>query len=321
MAGYKSVPDHIIEEIQALDGEDFKIGVSRVAAMEALDVGKMKRLGVSTSGEDIEVTSPLLPDGPGRWANWNRKGRVIPRPDWPKQTRTWTTTSPNFGDAGRYGYSSQMHSRDKQATQTLHGKAFAFDVAAKKRPDGKVVVDFMLEPVFAASVDLDSPDLLMAVSLTREVVGTPRVFSANARCTDWQNSQNFDWEFLPVDHTGAAPDYDVVADTLGIPRNSSMRDTFQDRYSQIREMEPISIRYGNTGFVRYVAFEFDNAVVLENYYYGNAAYVMYEDWEALSKRTRLDLLADPSARFERVTHSKDWKAKLTEAVKGQRGLA
>lgn len=320
MAGYKSVPDHITEEIKALGGMDFRIGVSRVVSMEAIKVGNLKRLGVTVSGGDVEAISPFLPEGPGRWANWNRKGRVVPRPDWPKVTRTWTTTSPNFGNGARYGYSSNLHTVEKRATQTLHGKAFAFEVSTQRRPDGKVVVSFMLEPVFSGSIDHDSPDLLMAASLTREVIGTPRVFPNSASFSDWEKGQTFDWEFLPVQHTGPAFNYDALANTLGIPNNSSMRDTFKERYSTIHELGPKTIRYGTTGFARYVAFEFDKAVVLENYYYGNAAYVMYEDWQALSQRTRLDLLADSSARFERVIHSKDWKSKLMEAIKGQRGL-
>lgn len=71
-----------------------------------------------------------------------------------------------------------------------------------------------------------------------------------------------------------------------------MRDTFRERYSSIRELGPKAIRYGSTGFARYVASEFTEAVVLENYYYGNAAYVTYEDRQS----------------------------NLKQAVKGERGL-
>lgn len=321
MSGYKSIPEHIIEQIKDLDGKDFKIGVSRVLFPSDIENGKLEHLGVSASNGDVETTSHFLPAGPTKWSKRNVNGYVISRKDWPKRTRTWTTTSPNFGDGARFGYSTQIHSRPIYAKQTLHGKAFAFDVSSKKRADGKIVVEILLEPVFSGAVDLDSHDLLMAVSLTREVVGTPRVFTIEGNTSNWNDSQDFDWEFLPVDHNGRPIDYDTVADTLGIPRNSGMRDTFKERYSAIGGMKPKSVRYGNTGFARYVAFEFDKAVVLENYYYGNAAYVMYEDWQALSQRTRLDLLSDPSAKLERVIHSNGWQSKLKQAIQGGRGIA
>jgi hypothetical protein len=270
----------------------------------------------------VEISTPLLPEKPGKWATWNLEGRVVPRPDWPTVARSWVTTSPNFGNGARYGYYSQIHTVQAQATQTLHGKVYAFDVAGNTRPDGKALLSFLLEPVFSAQVDPESPDLLMAVSLTREVVGTPRVFPVTSSSSNWQDEQNFEWELLPVDHNGKPTvDYDKVADALGIPQGSAIRDTFKERYSTIRGMDPKTIRYGNTGFARYVAFEFDNAVVLENYYYGNAAYIMYENWQELSKRTRLDLLSDPSARFERVVHTGDWKGKLKEAIRGDRKLS
>lgn len=321
MAGYKSVPMHIIEEIKALDGQDFRVGVSRVLSIGDIENGKLKHLGVSASEGEVTVISPFLPAESGKWSKWNLNGRVVPRKDWPPRTRTWTTTSPNFGDGSRYGYSSHMHSRDVIAKQTLHGKGFAFDVTTKKRVDGQLAVGVLLEPVFSGAVDPDSPDLLMAVSLTREVVGTPHVIALKGNTSNWEDSQNFDWEFLPVDHNGRPIDYESVADTLGIPRNSTLRDTFKDRYSAIRGMNPKNIRHGTSGFSRYVAFEFDQVVVLENYYYGNAAYVMYENWKELSQRTRLDLLSDPSAKFERVIHSNNWKAKLGEAIKGDRGIS
>lgn len=320
MSGYKQVPEHIIDEIKELNGQEFRIGVSRVLSIGDIENGKMAHLGVSAVLGVVQASSPFLSMGITRWSKRNRLGQEIVRHDWPKRTRTWMTTSPNFGDAARYGTSSHMHSRQVPAKQTLHGKAFAFDISASGRMDGKYVVQALLEPVFPSSVDVASPDLLMAVSLTKEVIGMPHVFALGGTANNWSSSQEFDWEFLPVDHTGFVVDSDSAADTIGIPRGSNMRDTFKERYSAIRDLKPQSVRYGSTGFSRYVAFEFDKAVVLENYYYGNAAYVMYEDWQALSQRTRLDLLSDSSAKFERVIHSQGWQRKLRQAIRGNRGL-
>lgn len=321
MPGYKSVPQHVVEEIKSLEVDHFQIGVIRVAALEDIEAGKYTQLGVTAAGGEVRVTTPFLPQAASRWSRRNLAGQEVKRPDWPKQTRTWTTTSPNFGDGARFGYNTHMHSRDVTAKQTLHAKSFAYNVSVGKRPDGKLSIHFVLEPEFFAGIDLTSPDLLMAVSLTREIAGIPHVFALGGTSTAWNASQDFDWEFLPVDHGGRPVDFEAIADVIGVPTNSSTRDTFRERWDTIRELQPVATRYGSTGFARYVAFEFTNAVVLENYYYGNAAYVMYEDWQTLAKRTRLDLLSDPSARFERVIHSNGWRDKLKQAIQGKRGLS
>jgi len=48
-------------------------------------------------------------------------------------------------------------------------------------------------------------------------------------------------------------------------------------------------------------------VVFENVEYGNAAYAMFEQWETLSQRTRLELLAGPAEGFIRVVHRPGWQ--------------
>jgi hypothetical protein len=68
-----------------------------------------------------------------------------------------------------------------------------------------------------------------------------------------------------------------------------------------------------------VAYVFrDDLVVLENLSYGNAAYVMYENWHDLSQRSRLSLLADPTADYTRIVHTGDWTGALREAVASSR---
>ncbi len=58
---------------------------------------------------------------------------------------------------------------------------------------------------------------------------------------------------------------------------------------------------GRSGFSRYLGYLLrDDLVLLENIDYGNALYMMFDDWKTLSKRSRLDLLSDPTAHYERV---------------------
>ena len=59
----------------------------------------------------------------------------------------------------------------------------------------------------------------------------------------------------------------------------------------------------------------DDFVVFENLQYGNAIYVMYENWQAISQRSRVELLAGDPDSFERIVHRSGWIEQLTGRVK------
>ena len=82
-----------------------------------------------------------------------------------------------------------------------------------------------------------------------------------------------------------------------------------------RRLKPEAFIAGTDGFLRYFGAKFgDDLVAFENARYGNALYVMYEDWEAISRRSRIDLLAGPPEGFQRVEHRKGWKDILRAIV-------
>jgi hypothetical protein len=55
--------------------------------------------------------------------------------------------------------------------------------------------------------------------------------------------------------------------------------------------------------------------VFENLNYGNAVYVMYEQWEKLSMRSRVELLKGDRDDFDRIEHRKGWADKLGALLK------
>ena len=55
-------------------------------------------------------------------------------------------------------------------------------------------------------------------------------------------------------------------------------------------------------------------VVFENIEYGNALYVMFDDWHELSKKSRIELLSSKTAKFIRIPHTKTWKHRLRSII-------
>lgn len=80
------------------------------------------------------------------------------------------------------------------------------------------------------------------------------------------------------------------------------------------KLRPQALVTGTSHFARYVGAKFrDDLVVFENIRWGNAIYVMFEDWEDLSKLSRTELIASDHS-FERVVHRDGWERRLRAIV-------
>jgi hypothetical protein len=62
----------------------------------------------------------------------------------------------------------------------------------------------------------------------------------------------------------------------------------------------------------------DDFVVFENIRYGNAIYVMFEGWESLSRKSRIDLLKGSREGFERIEHRDGWEDRLAAMLEHYR---
>jgi len=84
----------------------------------------------------------------------------------------------------------------------------------------------------------------------------------------------------------------------------------------LQRLNPQNYIAGTSEFLRYFGAKFgDEFVVFENLNYGNAMYVMYEQWEALSRRSRVDLLKGPRNGFERIPHKDGWEKRLESLLR------
>lgn len=59
----------------------------------------------------------------------------------------------------------------------------------------------------------------------------------------------------------------------------------------------------------------DDLVVFENIEYGNAIYILYDDWDEISKLSRIDLLSGRAgSNFDRIIHSGNWKEEVRKKL-------
>jgi hypothetical protein len=304
--GYRKVPATVEKDLARLSGAEFMVGASRDLAdwdaVMGLPLAAIVDGDLLGSGSLIEY----LPES-GRFGRWNVNGHVLKRRDLPKVEKTYAWESRNFG---RTDTSTRFRTRMVYQSELIHGRGMRLSVQATPKDSGPgYIVYVRCEFLFDRAAGVDERDVMMAASLVGEALGaTPRAVSPSLSRQEWAASLVVTWSFLPPGDYTPTRIYDLVYDGH-VPRASSFaREVMLDRIEMIQSTRPGQVVIGASGSDRYVGFRYrDDLVALENFTYGNALYVMYEDWETLSRKSRLELLSGGMQGFDRVVHAGKWR--------------
>jgi hypothetical protein len=155
--------------------------------------------------------------------------------------------------------------------------------------------------------------LFDCLNLLQENVGDCDVQEAGATSKDYIKTLHVSWDILPPGTVEEA----IERIFSGREPSQLEKDTVQERYKFFKSLNPQSLVYGRSGFQRYFgALLRDDLVVFENVNYGNAVYIMFGDWEELSKKSRIELLSGKFGEdFERVIHKGGWRKQVKEIIR------
>lgn len=313
--GFRVVPQAIRHQITNLgESQSFQVGYRAILTKSQVEAGELAHVGVNLQNGSISYEPSFLPKPVKRWARWNVHGKLKVRRDLPKRDVCWLVETPNFGDGERFGYTTHLRSVPAFRREVVHARGLRILVSHEEISKDRFAFALVVDVVFDSGTAEHDPNLLMAVSLIGETVGYPQVLDSRLSASEWGATQLIEWEILPVDHNGPLPAFEVVSRRAMQRTGRELPDTYRERYEGMKALAPRKIYEGTSGFDRYLVYAFDNAVVLENFTYGNAAYVMFDDWKELSQRTRPDLLSDPTANYVRVIHKSGWEKRIAAEV-------
>jgi hypothetical protein len=312
---YKKIPRQILDRINAIDVDDVIVACVKRVAPE--DVRQYVHLNLQLQNGTLVLPPPTVPsETSGRYSHINVHGKEVVRRDLPKVLKTVTIDSPNWGDWSN-GSHEVSWTREVYERGFIPPKELTLSVElVDTRDNGEFLVKFAIDQVLRKTADDIEDELLYNLNILQENVGAVSVFASTATLEDFRATIRLAWEILPPG---------TVDDTLKrilagkppvlVEKQSEMRERLQ----LLRQLKPRNYVAGTNEFLRYFGALFeDDLVVFENLNYGNAAYIMYENWEALSQRSRVDLLKGPRDGFHRVPHSDGWEDRLAGLVRRHR---
>ena len=119
-------------------------------------------------------------------------------------------------------------------------------------------------------------------------------------------AKQLDWTFLPVGFWPATQRFANISERLP---NLEM-ESLERLEILMEQLNPNGCYVGLNSFDGYIAFTFEwcRSIVLENPHYGNATYVLPEEWIEMTKMSKWELRRQKGVEF--FIHTDDWLDKL-----------
>lgn len=313
----RKVPTAIRQKLRRFRGVPVIVAVAMKVPLSYIAAGSYKHLRITESDGSLTVPPFVVPPASqGTFSSFNVRGWVVVRNDLPKITKTYSFDSPNWGDWSKGSHEVEwdrlVYRRDFHSPPEL---AIRMELlSTEPGADPRFIIRFQVADILNQSHPEFETLLFFNLNLLQENVGACGVFEADADLPEYLRTITVEWEILPPgDRKG-----NLAKILAGRPPDETSR-AVTERYDTLAALLPLSFIHGRSGFRRYFGAKFaEDLVVFENIDYGNAAYVMFERWETLSQKTRLDLLAGPADGFVRVVHRSGWQGQLRSIIQKYR---
>ncbi|MEM9910286.1 MAG: hypothetical protein AAF922_05825 [Pseudomonadota bacterium] len=309
---FRKIPPSISAKLDSLETANIKVLAGKFIKRDEVQEGVYTHLGFDEAKLVIgETWETVPPETVGTRSKRNREGWVHVRRDLPKFTKYFYHDIQNFGDASRNGWSTVAIPREVYERDEYPPYLFHIEITVQElRDDGAFGVVFAVDEVFSRDSPSFSEDLLFAVNLLQENTGHSDIVAAEN--PEYVFTSELDWDLFPPG------DLETLVETLsGGPRAIS-KDTVRERLELFDQFEPVEYLKGLGGNDHYIGAKFaDDLVAFENLKYGNALYVLYDNWEQLSRRPRSELLKLKTSGFDRILHTTGWETRFAVLMQTQ----
>ena len=320
---YRAIPPAIITALAQIETDLIIVAAKKKIPVTTIATGLYAHLGLTHNGSTMNVTHSVVPKATvGKFADRNRNGWEVKRPDLPKVSKTFSWETPNFGDASTYG--THMHYRDRDVFQmeVFEPRMFPIRIELLNNPEVETaLVKFEVGQILDRTAGGFDNDLLFCLNLLQESTGVSWVYAADAKREAFIDTVHLDWEVFPPGHTDRL--LEVITSGNGRASVAAERAGIVAARIKLFSKLPVqqfiygSVSFGDAAGAYIGALYADDLVVFENMTYGNALYVLYDDWKEVSKRSRLELLHGTTAQFDRIIHSEGWEVRFHQLIRAR----
>lgn len=313
---FQTLPSHLKAKIEQLEDDNFLIGCVKTVSRTDLEEGIFQHLKIDVAGENLIVVDRVVPPtNIGKFSKRNREGWEQIRKDLPKYTKNFSIESPNFGDWTK-GYHTVNWNKLVYHRDIFEPLDLVIEVEKiRETSSGAYVIKFFVDFQIERSSKHYIDDLMFVLNLLQENTGLVDIFPINATNEHLLSTHTLNWEIFPPESV------DDIIRIMQSSRRSADPDksaVIQQRLKFFGSLSPKQLLRGVGGLNQYVgAVLDDDLVVFENVRKGNALYVLYEDWQQISKLSRRDILRSTDIKYDRFEHTARWVERVKSHLQNE----
>jgi len=318
MARMRTIHRRITAKLEQIASPSIVVGCGRCVSLAELAAGELAHLGITYAGGQLTLpTRPIIPPAStGPISTENVNGREVTHTDQAKISKDiYLGDRPNYGDWSK-GSFPLWQTRKVYPSSFIPPRGVSISVSDQGllESGGCWRLAFTLEPPLVRVEAAFDGDLLFFLSLAKEAIGCFDVYSSNASPDEIIETRSLQWEIFPTGQRG----FREALERRLSRSDQATRGRLLARADVINALNPVRWAIGS-GFNSnyYGAILADDLVIFENLDYGNATYVLREDWERLSQLSRTELLGS-STDFDRLIHDANWQDRITQLIARER---
>jgi hypothetical protein len=287
-------------------GTDVVVGARLIPDL----IPKLTRIGFSTG---VNVGDAVLPTAVGPVSRFNANGGNIIHRDQPKETAYRTVEWHWKEFRGRYDF--EENSKFVDVPYQRYPRTFvpppSIELQIAMTADGQRIL-------VAPAMNFSRPDdesLIHVVNLFLEIVGYCQIMTTDLGEVIQSPIRRLNWKLLPPGERTWQELRPDIASAIQRAKKGN-QPVIEHRLETINSHHPDFAAIGLAGFAGYVVFGFTarNLYVLESIYTGNATYVFGDQWENLSKLTKMQIL-DNNLHQDRIIHREGWVRSIRKLLR------
>lgn len=314
---FRKIPQHIEDKLNEISSQYIIVATSLAIQETQIKNGEFAHLGIKFINNQLNIQDIITPNAlKGRYAKRNIEGYDIIHKNLPKINKHYSWEVPNFGDPYKgyheISFKRLVYQKTHIAPREWNIRVQLLKTELNANNNSLFTFKIYIDTILYKSDATFKDDLFFAINLLQENTYSCDIFNANITDDEFLITRTVGWEIFPAGSINPIITY-VYSQTPNIP--AEIKEHIRDRISFLKSLNPTEYIAGKGMNKRYIGAKLqDNLIVFENVEYGNAIYILFDNWEEISQMSRIEILQRKENDFIRICHRKNWESILTHTI-------